>query len=255
MSFDSELWWDEQGPFALLHAWMPLRMQFILEQLLVHADQDDRSLAQTSHSLQALAGLTIIDIGCGGGLVCEAMAKIGAKVIGIDIEPGAIACAKKHQEQCAKNLDITYVCANPLAWMPDAPVDAVVAFEVLEHLDDPFVMLEKMQSWLKPQGVVIGSTVNRTWFSAVVGIGLAEHVFNIVPKGTHHWADFLKPLEILGFFQKKEDVCHIQGCWYTPLTGWQYGPFLGMNYFFSARKNPCDPLYDRSCDLSCENPL
>jgi 2-polyprenyl-6-hydroxyphenyl methylase/3-demethylubiquinone-9 3-methyltransferase len=230
--FDSADWWDPSGPFRLLHAWMPLRLRFILE----HLARDYLNTPGSSME-QPLAGMKIVDVGCGGGLVSEPLARLGAQVIGIDPSPGAIACAVARQAH--RDLTITYVCQDPFHWVCPEPVDAVIVFEVLEHVENPSALIKKVASWVRPGGCIVGSTVNRTLASGILGIGVAEYVLNWVPKGTHAWANFLTPQEIIGFFHQNHlTENRIQGCIYYPGSGWHYSNWSGMNYFFSATQHP-----------------
>lgn len=231
MYFDSQDWWNERGPFALLHQWMPLRMDFLLKTLRAHSPENAPTPEHLPH---CLSGKTILDVGCGGGLVSEALAALGAKVVGIDTEPMALACAEKHKKP---PMNITYLCQDPMDWICPEPVDAVVLFEVLEHVPQPFSLLQRALGWLRPGGSILGSTINRTRLSALVGIGLAEHVLKWVPKGTHRWADFIQPEEISqGLTHGRARHIHLQGCAYNPLTQWQYSSFNHIHYFFSAQK-------------------
>ena len=238
MNFDSKEWWNEHGPFRLLHEWLPLRLDFILKTL--HKE----NLEQESPK-ETLSGWTVADVGCGGGLVSEPLARLGAKVMGIDPEPEAIACAQQHYAQCKDpTLDLSYICHNPLTWECPGQMDAVVLLEVLEHVDRPFDLIKKMLKCLRPGGFLVGSTIHRNTLSAVLGIGLAENILGWVPKGTHRWDLFLTPEEIRqGLHDQGCESITIQGCIYVPLVGWRYCPYPSMNYFFSARKNSLtDPI-------------
>jgi ubiquinone biosynthesis O-methyltransferase len=222
---------------------MPLRMRFILEHLAPdHLDNVHASLEQP------LAGMKIVDVGCGGGLVSEPLARLGAQVIGIDPSPGAVACAVARQAHDPIAETITYLCHDPMDWVCPEPVDAIILFEVLEHVANPSALMKKVTSWLRPDGCIMGSTVNRTLASGVIGIAVAEYLLNWVPKSTHAWANFLTPQEINGFFKQNDlTETRIHGCIYYPGAGWRYCNWSGMNYFFSATKTP---FVERPCNAT-----
>ncbi len=233
MHFDSQDWWNEHGPFSLLHECLLLRMTFILNTL--------RQENQDIHpATPPLMGFRVVDVGCGAGLTSEPLARLGAHVVGIDPEPQAIMCAINHRNQCQDvNLDVSYICQDPLTWQCPNPVDLIVIFEVLEHVENPAQLLEKMLSWLRPGGLIMGSTINRTKASSVLAIDLAEHILGWVPPGTHRWDQFLKPEEIISILKQHGcDSVETQGYIYIPMVGYRYSPFSGINYFFSARKPP-----------------
>jgi 2-polyprenyl-6-hydroxyphenyl methylase/3-demethylubiquinone-9 3-methyltransferase len=182
----------------------------------------------------------VVDVGCGAGLTSEPLARLGARVVGIDPEPQAIICAQNHLNQCHDvHLDINYICQDPLEWQCPKPVDLIVIFEVLEHVEKPFQLLEKMVSWLRPGGMIMGSTINRTKASSVFAIDWAENILGLVPPGTHRSDLFLKPEEITSALDQYGcDSIETQGYIYIPTVGWRYSAFCGINYFFSARKPP-----------------
>lgn len=167
-------WWDEGGAFAPLHALNYVRLQFIRQYL-----------PQT-------AGFTVLDVGCGGGLVCEPLARLGGCVTGIDASSSAICAAQKHAKQMG--LDIDYRVEN--SPIEGETYDVVCALEVVEHVDAPDVFVQKLISAVKPGGVLFLSTINRTWCSWLKAIVAAEYVLGWVPKGTHQWQAFLTPGEV-----------------------------------------------------------
>lgn len=179
---DSNHWWDENGPFKPLHRLNPVRIEYIKSQICEHFQRD-------FNDIKALKKLSILDIGCGGGLVCEPLARMGASVTGIDADQQAIDIAKKHSE-----LSINYVCDD--AQNLTETYDVVLALEVIEHVSDISTFIKTCAQRLKPGGILIMSTLNRTPKSYLLGIIGAEYILNWVPKGTHSWKKFVKPSEI-----------------------------------------------------------
>ncbi len=184
-SKDSSHWWDPKGPFAPLHRLNPVRLGFIKEQICNHFDRD-------FDALNALDGLDVIDIGCGGGLVCEPMARMGAAVTGVDADENAISVAQSHASD--SGLDITYK-ADDVQNLKQS-YDIVLALEIIEHVADTHIFMEHCINRLKPGGLLIMSTLNRTPKSYMLGIVAAERILRWVPKGTHTWKKFVKPSEI-----------------------------------------------------------
>lgn len=184
-SKDSAKWWDENGPFKPLHRLNPVRMSYIKDQICLHYDRED-------DDLRPLKDLKILDIGCGGGLVCEPLSRMGANVTGIDADANAIHAAKDHAATC--DLDINYICGD--AQGLDKKYDVICALEVIEHVSDVSAFIKICTDKLKPEGILILSTLNRTPKSYALGIVAAEYLLNWVPKGTHDWKKFLKPSEV-----------------------------------------------------------
>ncbi len=184
-SKDAAHWWDVNGPFKPLHRLNPVRLSFIKRQI---CEAYDRNF----NDLKALEGLSILDIGCGGGLVCEPLARLGAKVSGADADPIAIEVAQEHAEQ--GGLSIHYM--NKPAEDIDEQYDVVLALEIIEHVSDPSKFVESVATLCKPDGIVIFSTLNRTPKSFALGILAAEYLLRWIPSGTHQWKKFIKPHEL-----------------------------------------------------------
>ncbi len=182
---DSDQWWDEQGAFAPLHRLNPTRLQFIKKEICKHFGRD-------FDDFKALKDLEILDIGCGGGLVCEPMARMGANITGIDADENAITVAKDHAR--ISNLEIEY--KNGELKDLNKKYDVVLALEIIEHVTDISLFIEQCTEHVKPDGLLIISTLNRTAKSYALGIIAAEHILRWVPKGTHSWKKFVKPSEI-----------------------------------------------------------
>ncbi len=222
-------WWDVAGDMAPLHKMNEARLQFITATL-------KKNFSITAKN-EPLSSLRILDVGCGGGLVCEPLKRLGADVSGIDANETSIAAAKEHAQ--AMGLDIKYQLGKVEDLPEDQLFDAVIALEVIEHVDNPGIFVANCLKNLKPDGVLILSTMNRTKLSYIGGIFLAERVLKWLPKGAHDWYKFLKPSEIREFLnENKAEVMDLSGITYTPLTGsWRLSKQLTINYILSAKKN------------------
>lgn len=173
----SSRFWDLQGEFRPLHILNPVRTRFVAERA-------------------TLTGARVLDVGCGGGLLCEAMARAGATVTGIDLAPGMIEVARLHAAE--QGLDITYesVAAEELAQRTAAPFDIVTSMEMLEHVPDPERMVQTLASLVKPGGPVFVSTINRNLKSFLLAIVAAEYVLNLIPRGTHEYERLIRPSQL-----------------------------------------------------------
>ncbi len=216
-------WWDEQGPFKPLHQMNPLRLEFIIN----HIKPLER---------ENLEGITLLDVGCGGGLLSEPLARLGANVTGIDLSEEAIAVAQNHAK--GEGLTIDYRNAS-LEAMKGASFDVVVASEVIEHVDDPKEFVRQMARVLKPKGCVILTTLNRTWKSYFLGICIAENILKWAPKGAHDHAMFIKPSEMNRFLEEADlRLKKLQGVIFNPLRWqWEFSDNLDVNYFAFAEKS------------------
>lgn len=227
-SKDSARWWDEGGPFAPLHKLNPVRMRYIKEQICAHYGRD-------VNDLNALSGLNILDIGCGGGLVCESLARLGASVTGVDADAQAIDVATAHAKD--SGLDISY--ENKSAEEIDTQFDVVLALEIIEHVNDPANFVKSVSRRAKTNGLAIFSTLNRNPKSFLLGIVAAEYLLRWVPTGTHSYKKFIKPSELSRFARAHDlKTLDVRGLIYNPLDN----AFalskrdLDVNYLLSCKK-------------------
>ena len=181
-------WWDPEGKFKPLHMLNPCRLDYIVAQIAAEFDRDSRAKAP-------FAGLRILDIGCGGGLLSEPMARLGAMVVGADAAPRNIPVAALHAEQSGLVIDYRVTTAEALAAAGER-FDVVLNMEVIEHVADPAAYLTACQQLLKPGGLMICSTLNRNPKSFLMAIIGAEWVMRWLPKGTHDWQKFITPEEL-----------------------------------------------------------
>lgn len=218
----SPQWWDEQGPFKPLHQMNPARVQFIVEGIRAHFNQEQ------------LEGLTILDVGCGGGLVTEPLARLGATVTGIDASLDAIATARAHAE--IMELGITYENAAPEALIGHQIADVIIALEILEHVESVPEFISVCKKLLKPGGLIIFSTLNKTWKAWAVAIIGAEYILRWLPKGTHTWEQFIAPATLQQHVENEGlRIKKIRGLTFNPLAqSWSLSRDLDINYIVSC---------------------
>lgn len=181
-------WWDTEGKFKPLHMLNPCRLDYITKQISAETGRD---LTQS----KPFKGLRILDIGCGGGLLSEPMARLGATVVGADAAGRNIPVAQIHAEQSGLEIDYRFTTAEAMAEAGEQ-FDVVLNMEVVEHVADPLVFLTACQELLKPNGMMICSTLNRNPKSYLFAIIGAEHIMRWLPKGTHEWDKFITPDEL-----------------------------------------------------------
>jgi 2-polyprenyl-6-hydroxyphenyl methylase/3-demethylubiquinone-9 3-methyltransferase len=181
-------WWDTTGKFKPLHMMNPVRLDYITEQIAAEFGRDLKADAP-------FAGLRILDIGCGGGLLSEPMARLGATVVGADAAERNIPVARIHAEQSGLTIDYRHTTAEALVAAGEV-FDVVLNMEVVEHVSDPRAFLTACKDLLKPGGLMLCSTINRNPKSFLVAILGAEHVMRWLPKGTHEWHKFITPDEL-----------------------------------------------------------
>jgi len=186
-------WWDLEGKFKPLHMMNPVRLDYITRQI---ASEFDRDLTGDA----PFAGLRILDIGCGGGLLCEPMARLGAMIVGVDAAAGNIPVAQVHAEQSGLTIDYRHGTAEDMAAAGEQ-FDAILNMEVVEHVADPQGYLTACQQLLRPGGLHICSTINRNPKSFAMAIVGAEWIMRWLPKGTHDWQKFITPDELFALIE------------------------------------------------------
>ncbi len=224
----AEAWWDPEGSFRPLHRLNPTRLGFIRQELAGH-------FRRNSSSLRPFEGLTLLDIGCGGGLIAEPMSRLGFTVTAIDADAEAIAIAQAHAE--ATGLAIDYRVGSPESVAGiDQRFDAVLALEIIEHVADPAVFLGCVGVLVKQEGAFIGATLNRTARSFALGIIGAEYVLGWLPRGTHDWRKFIRPSEVvLGLRRNGLRATRLAGVSYDLARGeWSLSRDLQVNYMVMA---------------------
>jgi 2-polyprenyl-6-hydroxyphenyl methylase / 3-demethylubiquinone-9 3-methyltransferase len=223
-------WWDPAGSFRPLHRLNPARLGFIRGALDAHFDRDTRSL-------NPFAGLSLCDIGCGGGLIAEPMARLGFAVTAIDADKDAIAVAREHAASSGLSIDYRDDTAESLV-ADKRQFDVVLALEIIEHVADPDALLAACAALIKPGGAFIGATLNRTPQSYALAIVGAEYVMRWLPPGTHDWRRFLRPSEfVLGLRRAGLQPQQLKGLRYHPLSGdWAPSDDLSVNYLVMAVK-------------------
>ena len=226
-------WWNPAGKFKPLHMLNPCRLDYITSQISAEFDRD---LAHPA----PFAGLRLLDIGCGGGLLSEPMARLGARVVGADAAARNIPVARLHAEQAGLDIDYRHTTAEELAAAGEE-FDVVLNMEVVEHVSDPLAYLTACRQLLKPGGLMICSTLNRNPKSYVMAIIGAEHVMRWLPKGTHDWTKFITPDELFDLIRQAGlDPVDRKGMVFNPL-GWSWGLSardLSCNYVTASIRRP-----------------
>lgn len=224
-------WWDPKGKFKPLHMLNPCRLDYITRQI---AAEFNRDLSQD----KPFEGLRILDIGCGGGLLSEPMARLGATVVGADAAERNIPVARVHAEQSGLTIDYRHTTAEAIAEAGEQ-FDAVLNMEVVEHVADPQEFLTVCQTLVKPGGIMICSTLNRNAKSFAAAIIGAEYVMRWLPKGTHEWNKFITPDELFSMLEKGGlSPVDRKGFVFNPITwNWSISDRdLSVNYVTTSQK-------------------
>ena len=222
-------WWDPKGKFKPLHMLNPVRLDYIAGQIAAEFARDRRSL-------RPFEGLRLLDIGCGGGLVSEPMARLGAAVTGADAAEGNIRIARLHAEQSGLKIDYRATTAEALLEAGER-FDVVLALEIVEHVADPQAFVTTCARLLRPGGLLVASTLNRTPQSFAAAIVGAEWVMRWLPRGTHDWRRFIRPDDLAGMFAAAGvRVVDRAGMVFNPVTfGWSLSPRdLSVNYLMAG---------------------
>ncbi|QQR69765.1 MAG: bifunctional 2-polyprenyl-6-hydroxyphenol methylase/3-demethylubiquinol 3-O-methyltransferase UbiG [Alphaproteobacteria bacterium] len=231
----AEHWWDPSGPLRMLHRMNPARLRCIGDIAAKALD-----IPSDPASRHPLRGVTVLDIGCGGGLLCEPLARQGAAVTGLDASPKAIQVARRHAKD--HGLEIAYHAASlDTASLRPGSFDLVLGMEIIEHTADAGTFVQAAAKAVRPGGALILSTLNRTWMARLLAVELAEHVLGWAEPGSHDWHRFLRPHELARLVrQQGMEVGGIMGMPFDPLTGaFSLSPHkLGINYMLWARKLP-----------------
>ncbi|MBB3034660.1 bifunctional 2-polyprenyl-6-hydroxyphenol methylase/3-demethylubiquinol 3-O-methyltransferase UbiG [Alteriqipengyuania lutimaris] len=219
-------WWDPKGSSAMLHRLNPVRLGFV-------RDAIDRHWGGDIEDARPLAGKSAVDVGCGAGLLCEPLTRLGAQVTGVDAAPENVAAASAHAQ--AAGLDIRYV-AGEVGALDLGSFDLVTAMEVIEHVADKPAFVAALAGRLADGGLLIVSTPNRTLASRALLVGAAEAV-GAVPKGTHHWDDFVTPEELTDLLGAAGlTVTQTRGIAWRPGKGLHLSDDTGLNYILAARR-------------------
>lgn len=215
-----DAWWDEDGPFQSLHDINPLRLDFIGRRL-------------------DLRGLKVLDVGCGGGILSEGLARAGAQVSAIDLAEDALACARQHARESGLQIDYRAVPAEQLAEEQPGHYDAVVCMEMLEHVPDPGSICRALSALVKPGGDVFLSTLNRNPKSWLFAIVAAEHILRLLPAGTHQHEKFIRPSELAAYCRDAGLAIEgLGGMGYNPLTRrYSLNDDIDVNYLAHARRH------------------
>jgi 2-polyprenyl-6-hydroxyphenyl methylase / 3-demethylubiquinone-9 3-methyltransferase len=223
-------WWDPHGPWETLHRFNPVRLAYIRDRAAAHFNRD-------SGRLDSLAGLRILDIGCGGGVLSEPLARLGAAVVGVDPVENNIAAAKVHAAQAGLAIDYRAATAEALAEAGEA-FDIVLAMEVIEHVADFRLFVEVSAATVKPGGLMFVATLNRTMKSFALAIVGAEYILRWIPRGTHQWDKFITPDELeLALEQSGLRLIDQTGVIYNLLADrFQLSADMDTNYMVAAEK-------------------
>jgi 2-polyprenyl-6-hydroxyphenyl methylase/3-demethylubiquinone-9 3-methyltransferase len=229
----AEEWWDPDGKFRPLHQLNPARLRFIRDQVCARFGRDPKAE-------QPLHDLDILDIGCGGGLLCEPLTRLGARVTGIDAAEKNVQVARAHAAQSGLDIAYQHAAAEDLAAAADSErYDVVLNMEVVEHVADVAGFLATSATLIKPGGAMVVATLNRTPKSFMLAIVGAEYVLRWLPRGTHDWRKFLRPSELAGHLRRTGmEIVEMTGVEYNPLAaGWRLSGDLDVNYMVFATKD------------------
>jgi len=226
----ADAWWDPEGEFRPLHRLNPVRLAYIRRRLIEHFGLDAKAA-------RPLEGLRLLDVGCGGGLLSEPMARLGAKVTGIDAAERNVGVAATHARESGLAIDYRHAAVEDLAAAGER-FDVVLALEVVEHVADPDLFLAGCGKVLAPGGALVLATLNRTAKAFALAVVGAEYVLRWLPRGTHDWRKFLRPSELAaGLRRAGLEIEDLSGVAYNPLNDkWTLARDLDVNYMAFAVK-------------------
>jgi 2-polyprenyl-6-hydroxyphenyl methylase/3-demethylubiquinone-9 3-methyltransferase len=224
-------WWDARGPMAALHKFNPIRLGYIRDKAAARFGRDAKKL-------DCLKGLRMLDIGCGGGILSEPLARLGAQIVGADPASENIAAAQAHAQESGVAVDYRATTAEALAEAGER-FDVVLAMEVVEHVTDVKEFVAVCASMVKPGGLMIAATLNRTLKSFALAIVGAEYLLRWLPRGTHQWDKFVTPNELeLAFEQGGLQVTGERGVIYNPFSDrWQLSSDMDVNYMLVGERS------------------
>ena len=218
----AEEWWDPNGKFKPLHNFNPLRISYLKDNIIKTFNIQKKD--------KILSGVKILDIGCGGGLLCEPMSRLGAEVFGMDASKKNIEVAKIHAKK--SNLNIKYFCSSPEKFKSDLKFDVILNMEIIEHVEDVDFFLKSCSKFLKKNGVMFVATLNKTLKSYLFAIIGAEYILKWLPIGTHDWEKFVKPEELIRITKKYDLTLNdLKGVKLNLLTNnWELSADKSVNY-------------------------
>ena len=228
---NADQWWLENGKFEILHKINPIRIKYIINQILSNIKFKNRKKNIVLNKIK------IIDVGCGGGLVCEPLSRLGADVVGVDFIKKNIKIAKKHAAD--EGLNINYLVKDINNINLKKKFDVLLLLEVIEHLDNWQKIIKKIDKLIKPNGLIIISSINRNFLSKIFALFIAEKILGWIPIGTHNYNNLIKPKELINVLKiNNYKIKNISGMNYNPLTrNWNLSNTnTNINYFCSAQK-------------------
>lgn len=219
-------WWDPEGEFRPLHEMNPLRLEFI------------------EHAAGGLTGRTVVDVGCGGGVLAEGMAARGAHVTGIDLAPQSLEVARLHALESGANVSYRQCAAETLASEQPGGFDVVTCLEMLEHVPDPAAIVRACGELVRPGGTVVFSTLNRHPKAWVLAVVAAEYIAGLLPRGTHDYRQFIRPSELARWAREPGlTLTELTGVHYNPLTrSFSRSKDVRVNYLAAFRAQPSGPV-------------
>jgi 2-polyprenyl-6-hydroxyphenyl methylase / 3-demethylubiquinone-9 3-methyltransferase len=226
----AEEWWNPNGKFKPIHKFNPVRLAYIREHLLTHFGGDGTAM-------RPFTGLRILDVGCGGGLLCEPLARLGASVTGIDAAERNVAIARLHADKSGLPIDYRATTSEALAAAGEQ-YDLVLNMEVVEHVDNVPLYMKSCADLVKPGGLMLTATINRTLRARALAVFAAERVLRWLPVGTHDWNKFLTPDEIKTLLRRNDLVVTAEtGVVYHPMGDeWRESADMGINYMVLAAR-------------------